>query len=501
MTEPTNNQKDFIEKVDRVINVFNSSIGIFVTISIIFGGVVTFSYLKHLNQSAIFPDVLASFSALSALLIVFFILSGLLFGTFFYIHFIPLPSTETESVNRTNHKIDVSTQTPESGKLNKKTISILSILVSALVVLWLISYKFEYGWIILLLCIAAILLFINFKEKIIKFIKEKGQAVLSEVNHKIQKSNWIKILFSWLLWLIVILLRCLMAFVLYYIYYIVVQCIVIIPLYLYLYFKYDDAVLILLTALMLYLFLRILWENYLSGDKLIRIENIWNLLLNICLVMLSLAFYTIIMFELIQGHPNSNMLFIIALGGWIVFYIFNGWAAQKIDERQPSFFGVRIGITSILVFMIMMFMNAIDKDAKIPQLILKPLHFIEYPSNANWYTIDTRFFAPNNLNNQEIERYSKDLLAYFYSDQPKTQCEHIADNDNRKKNECKKSEHSFQAQQKYNRFYGYVAWNLGDMKVFCPHGYEQARLEAQKEKKSNHIQCLALKSEYIIPYY
>lgn len=81
-----------------------------------------------------------------------------------------------------------------------------------------------------------------------------------------------------------------------------------------------------------------------------------------------------------------------------------------------------------------------------------------------------------------------------------SQCQFLSDKDKRKA-QCEQKENQFKNERKYNRFYGYVAWNLGDMKVFCPHGYEQAKLEAQKEKKSNPIQCLALKAEYIIPYY
>lgn len=155
-----------------------------------------------------------------------------------------------------------------------------------------------------------------------------------------------------------------------------------------------------------------------------------------------------------------------------------------------------------LFILILNVINIFDKTGYIYKFILNPFHFIEQPYQSNWYTVDTRFFASNNLSNQEIERYSKNLLAYFYSKQFETQCKYISEEDTKK--QCEQSESEFQTQQKYNRFYGYVAWNLGEMKVFCPHGYEQARLQAQKdnkEKKRNPIQCLALKSEYIIPYY
>ncbi|ULJ68970.1 hypothetical protein MIS45_09440 [Wielerella bovis] len=273
-------------------------------------------------------------------------------------------------------------------------------------------------------------------------------------------------------------------------------------------FKYIFSILFFM------IFVGYTWQCTISQTKFERMKSFLIVLL--CLPIsffVSTVFFILMAINIAdKGHQNdaSWYLFIVFFVAWLLVYAVNGFFAFHLCQNKKKFEIWYLFIPCIMLFLIAYVLIFFDKGRQLPRLILKPLHFIEYPSNANWYTIDTRFFAPNNLTTSELESNSNDLKQYFnYKTIQDTglqctlldsQCQFLSDKDKRKA-QCEQKENQFKNERKYNRFYGYVAWNLGDMKVFCPHGYEQARLETQKEKKSNPIQCLALKSEYIIPYY
>ncbi|WP_169818635.1 hypothetical protein, partial [Suttonella ornithocola] len=159
-------------------------------------------------------------------------------------------------------------------------------------------------------------------------------------------------------------------------------------------------------------------------------------------------------------------------------------------------------------------------NKKFPDIFLHNMRFIENKDDSNWYTIDTKHWAPNNISKQELKNYSDEMKEFLFGNKNISQCPPKEDNaQNEKAGEsCLILENRFKTEEKYNRFYGYMAWNLGDIKVFCPYGYETQRTqlgnnEEIKQSQQNtdeavnhietnvHYKCLQISAEHIKAYY
>lgn len=467
---PQSKYQSNLEKGEKIstlaVNVLTLS-GFF---SLFFGTLITYGYLDNIQQTAIFPDILTSPSSLLVLIAVFIMFAVTILGSMVIPYFV------VKFIN--NKKIPLLARlNPFSNAYlyshydNLVTLSIIGFIILIFPIFDISSNKQITHGVVL---ISSIGLYCYKKSR----LKKERIKYKETFWTKIFSLNTVKVIFN----LIIILVSIVVFF-----------C-----------FS-NNFVNMYFWSVLGYLCINTCWCIFLDNHE----NNFSDKVNSFFLISLLPLFFLIstLSFSLISIHVVDNvysnnkafaiLFFMIFL--WLIIYAVNARIAFTVVNQKRDIGMLYLIIPSILLFLMIYFLCLFDRNNQLSRLILKPLHFIEYPSNANWYTIDTRFFAPNNLNNQEIERHSKDLLAYFYSKQFETQCKYISDEKTKK--QCEQSESEFQTQQKYNRFYGYVAWNLGDMKVFCPHGYEQARLDAQAGKKSNPIQCLALKSEYIIPYY
>ena len=91
--------------------------------------------------------------------------------------------------------------------------------------------------------------------------------------------------------------------------------------------------------------------------------------------------------------------------------------------------------------------------------MLYPVRFVEIPKNSSWYLLHNNFQQNNGF--QEINGINKNDLVKL---KQKFKCPILSENEKLKKGiDC-----SSKPEQRNNALYGYMAWNLGDTKVFCP---------------------------------
>ncbi|WP_141562612.1 hypothetical protein [Neisseria weaveri] len=118
----------------------------------------------------------------------------------------------------------------------------------------------------------------------------------------------------------------------------------------------------------------------------------------------------------------------------------------------------------------------------IHQKLLYPARFVEIAEDSSWYIlhnnyqINNKYREINGINTYDLER----LKTNFFRCRPN------------KKNPC-----SDILNQRQNALYGYMAWNLGNIKVFCPQ-----HVKFTKDIEKNKIlaeKCLTINSEFIQP--
>lgn len=447
-----------ILKRDKIINRTQSLLGIVINllgllgfVSMAFGVTVTFFYLESIKQSAIFPDILTSASALSVLIVVFFILSLILSFNFITPYF-AIRYLKQSSILKEQPKL--LTSILNNRYYHLIILNILSFILTIISLFDNSERNIITHCIILILCCGLCFC-----------IKQAYSDVnILTFTSIFKKYRWNSIgkLFKNIL-----LIMCIIIPIIY-------------SNYIYIY--------MLLCSI-------IIWKSIILDN---RINNFFSVCTIPLSFMLSSSFFVLIVIGIIDSKNEQEVysmtLLVAMILIWLSVYIFNCWLAFDIFKKNQSFRFLMLLFPSITFFILTYFVILFDSEKQLPRYILRPLHFIEYPKDATWYTIDTRFFAPNNLNLEEIKIYSNNLKLYLgYQNEYSSQCPSI-----NKENNCKKQEENFRKTGRYNRFYGYVAWNLGDTKVFCPYGFEKMRKDNNQDKK---MKCLALKSEYLIPYY
>lgn len=104
------------------------------------------------------------------------------------------------------------------------------------------------------------------------------------------------------------------------------------------------------------------------------------------------------------------------------------------------------------------------------------LRYIEKPQDSSWYLIhngNTTSSTVNGMTNEDVAKLSE---TFQCEDAMKNRCSPIPD--------------------KSNALYGYMAWNLGDTKVFCPQSVDFF-MEDGIENKIKAQKCLVIDGKYL----
>ncbi|WP_323841083.1 MULTISPECIES: hypothetical protein [unclassified Moraxella] len=156
--------------------------------------------------------------------------------------------------------------------------------------------------------------------------------------------------------------------------------------------------------------------------------------------------------------------------------------SPKTNVKIKNIFLIMFGVFSASYFLLF----SIKGNA--PYQSLYAVRFIEKTKNASWYLIhngNTNSNTVNGLNQTDIIQAkeifnAKDCTGL--NGEFKTKCE----NDNQQI-----------FNQRQNALYGYMAWNLGNTKVFCPVSVDFFKADNQDKRNEMSKKCLVIDGKYL----
>ena len=200
---------------------------------------------------------------------------------------------------------------------------------------------------------------------------------------------------------------------------------------------------------------------------------------------------TLLWFSIIRFSSwfDSPIWFWVTL---VVIYIVNIFPSfalvgvGEVGENPRIIWGFPIFFVGILGFTMMTM-----PGSKVDLNLLHKLGYIESHSQARLYLLDKRFIdwtvLPEQQDGKNVDgkKYLLQLRERFY---PICKME--------SENERKICEDAIKKWGEYNNaLYGYMMWNLGETKIFCPNNSKLPRYT--KEFKNESFKCLKIKGEYL----
>ena len=175
-----------------------------------------------------------------------------------------------------------------------------------------------------------------------------------------------------------------------------------------------------------------------------------------------MMFYLLIVFTLSKLleiflkylYPEAKNIYpfvIMIIFAIVLYYFYKNW----IKDHNSIYKILIKGAMTYIIILCLLIFGFSDKIA-----ILYFTHIIETPENSSWYLLHNNF--QQNNGSQEINGIDKNDLIKLKQN---FKCSILSKEEKAKKGieNC-----SLIPEQRNNALYGYMAWNLGDTKVFCP---------------------------------
>lgn len=200
------------------------------------------------------------------------------------------------------------------------------------------------------------------------------------------------------------------------------------------------------------------------------------ILLMILIFLIILAFIAIFIPKFFFAF--STAILIIFISFMILLFAYN---KDIIDPKNKIFHKFFIFVSVLPTLLMILFSNHI--------LILNLFRFIETNQNSSWYLLHNNFQQNNGF--QEINGIDKNDLLKL---KQKFKCSTLPETWRTKKGITCSPE------TRNNALFGYMAWNLGDTKVFCPPTVDNTKgNEEEKEKLGKECIVISGKALQIMP--
>ena len=206
------------------------------------------------------------------------------------------------------------------------------------------------------------------------------------------------------------------------------------------------------------------WKNSKSNnfDKLERLGA--RLFLTITYFIIIIFLLKLLEISLEYSFPQAENTFKFLFLLLIVLPIFLYYILKKIIKSPNSNFESLIkGFITIVITLCLIVFGSSNKIG-----ILNFTHTIEIPENSSWYLLHNNF--QQNNGSQETNGIDKNDLIKLKQN---FKCSILSE----KEKAEKKIECSSIPEQRNNALYGYMAWNLGDTKVFCPPTTDNTKID------------------------
>lgn len=235
---------------------------------------------------------------------------------------------------------------------------------------------------------------------------------------------------------------------------------------------FGSIFLLFLTLFSIFYFIGVKLYNASPSSKLIikfiiLIIEFFVLILNFCLLYLYIN----------NNYDHYKILFISILSFIInssIISLFLGLKNNQNKEKKKYYYFLYTCVYYILIFVILLFFQYYKT------LIFESIHFIRFaetPDNSSWYLLHNNFQQNNGF--QETNGINKSDLKKLkkYFTKPK---------------QCSKLD------PRENALYGYMAWNLGDTKVFCP-SYQTNLMDDVDRQPTDYCIIISGKNLQIMP--
>ena len=175
---------------------------------------------------------------------------------------------------------------------------------------------------------------------------------------------------------------------------------------------------------------------------------------------------------LLDGVDNEKWQYLLIFGYFSLLLV-NNYIASDYLYSYPESKNNAIAIVPFSI-VILLLVGVAFTAHNFPSYVFTPIRFTEKPDNSSWYLLHNNF--QKNDGTQEVNGIEKaDLLRL----KEKFQCP----KDQEEQKKCSNLPY-----QRNNALYGYMAWNLGNTKVFCPASVSNYR-NAKCQDKNKDEKC------------
>ena len=230
------------------------------------------------------------------------------------------------------------------------------------------------------------------------------------------------------------------------------------------------GIIFLIFYVLLYFIFCLANSEGIKNIPLFKLDGIFIIILLYVIIYLISIFLDIISFSFSNFVVFCFVAFVFSLIAYLSSKIF-----------KKNFFIVYLPINAFIILILMFH----SEKAK----VLYPIHYVEFHSDSSWYLLHNNF--QQNNGSQEANGIDKNDLLKL---KQKFKCSILSEKEKAEKGITCSPE------TRNNALFGYMAWNLGDTKVFCPPTvYNIIRNEEEKEKLGKECIVISGKALQIMP--
>ena len=212
------------------------------------------------------------------------------------------------------------------------------------------------------------------------------------------------------------------------------------------------------------------WKNS-KSNNFDKLECLGAILLFIIIYLaIIITLFVLLGIFLVYLFPQAENKFIFLFLLLIAFTIFLDYILKHFINSPNSI--IKSLIKGFMTLIITLCLIAFFSSNKIE--ILNFTHAIEIPKNSSWYLLHNNF--QQNNGSQETKGIDKNDLIKLKQN---FKCSILSEEEKARKGieKC-----SSIPEQRNNALYGYMAWNLGDTKFFCPATTDNTEADFTKDK-------------------
>jgi hypothetical protein len=235
---------------------------------------------------------------------------------------------------------------------------------------------------------------------------------------------------------------------------------------------------------------------YIIKTRLSNVKNIKQYIIPYILIFIIFIIipYAMLIYSLIIFFPvtsswindiNKQYLFLYII---TLLLIINAFLAlyyiKSFNNQKPNNIYMICILPMIFTITAILFISYFTDSLSIRMLY--PIRFVEMPKDSSWYLLHNNFQKnneaqeTNGINKNDLKKIKQIFNCSSFLN--KQEMENI---EPQKRIRC-----STTPEQRNNALYGYMAWNLGDTKVFCPPTAENNK--GKKEAAKLATECIVI---------